>query len=133
MPNYQVSYMLQINRNYLLLSVLVSLIFILILTKVLFTRRRPSIGDLLFDFVSQCLGQTRNRVYSRPFAKILLITVSFFAYIFWVVNCATLFSLLATQRTEQFTDYSQLNQSGREIYISAATLDKYSDVTSLLR
>lgn len=125
--------MLQTNRNDFLLLGLVSLIFILILTKVLFTRRRPSIGDLLFDYVSQSLGQTRNRVYTRPFAKILLITVSFLTYIFWVVNCATLYSLLATQRTEQFTGYSQLNQSGREIYISEATLDKYSDVTSLPR
>lgn len=125
--------LLQINHNYALMLGLLGLAFILIMTKVLFSSNSPPFRDLVFYFISQCLGHTRNREYTRPFAKILLTTAFFLAYLLWVFNCATLFSILATHRFETFKDYGELNRSNRDIYISRTTLDKYSDVPAILR
>lgn len=61
----------------------------------------------------------------------LLITAYLLVYVYWTVNSATLFSIL-TVNLEKFTNYDQLNNSDRSIYISAYTLEKYND-ESLLR
>lgn len=133
MPNNRLSYIFQMNYNYLVLLLLFFVVTILILTRVLFSRRHPSIGDLVFDFFTQCMGQTRNRVYTRPFAKILLACTLILAYMFWAVNCATLFRLLTTNKFEAFSNYSELNESGRDIFVSRTTMDKYAGVKSILR
>lgn len=124
---------LELNYNYAMLFCMLALAFILISTKVLLSSHNPPLRDLAHDFIAQCMGQTRNREYTRPFAQILLITAFLMAYFLWVINCATLFSVLATGKFETFHDYSELNRSDREIYISQNTLDKYSHVPAILR
>lgn len=103
------------------------------LPKIVNLRERPSISDIIFDFISQSFGQTRNRTYAYPYAKILLITAFFLCYIIWAVNSATLFNILATVKMQRFEDYAELNASDRIIYIANTTRLRYGDVDTIDR
>lgn len=133
-PRVRLVTILTTNYNYLLIIVLASLVSLLVLTKVLFSSSNHSpVGILIFDFIGQCLGQTRNNVYSMIYARILLITALFLAYIIWVLNCATLFSELAVTKKKSISSYAELNASNRDIFITKATLNRYEGVAALQR
>lgn len=132
-PTNYLAYVLAINLNYLMFLTLILLGFCLLLSKIVHFWEGPQIFDLIFDLVSQSFGQTRNRIYAYAFEKILLITAFFLSYIFWSVNCATLFSNLTLAKTERFNSYAELNASNRIVYISNSTKLRFRDANAIDR
>lgn len=126
-------YLFRINHNYLLLFGLFVLVLFLILTKFLYSESRPSIYEMLYDITAQYLGIRNFTSFTNFSSKIVLATSFFVAYIIWSVNCATMFSLLTSARSETFETYGELNESSRDIYITKRTQDLYSYVPQLFR